>query len=115
MIKCSPLSYFYLTTSLEFFVVGGLWISIASFKSNDPRLKLKSKFLLVWVILIAFRSILEIYDPMETIMVTYFAFNLIYAAIIASFTAKIILTIAVICSYIGFMLPKRIEKIFLKT
>ena len=37
------------------------------------------------------------------------------AAIIASFTAKIILTIAVICSYIGFMLPKRIEKIFLKT
>ena len=115
IIEYSPLSYFYLTTSLMFFVVGGLWISIASFRSNDPRLKLKSKFLLVWVILIAFGSILEIYDPLETIMVTYFSYNLIDAAIIASFTAKIILTIAVICGYIGFILPKRIEKIFLKT
>ena len=114
IIDYSWISYFYLTTSLMFFVVGGLWISIASFKSSDPRLKLKSKFLLVWVILIAFGSIIEIYRPIW-IGLFLSSLNVMDAAIILSYTAKIILTIAVICGYIGFMLPKRIEKVFFKT
>ena len=114
IIDYSWISYFYLTTSLGFFVVGGFWISISSLRSSDSRLKLKSKFLLVWVILILFGSIIEIYRP---IWISLFlsSLDVMDAAIILSYTAKIILTIAVISGYIGFMLPKRIEKVFLKT
>jgi hypothetical protein len=115
IVTYSPLSYFYLTTSLMFFVVGICWMIIRTYKSDEPRVRLKSRFLIIYVIGIAFGSILEIYDPIETILVGYYSFSPLDAAIIASYIAKIILVIAVVSGYIGWMLPKRIEKLFLKT
>lgn len=111
----SYIGYFYLTVSLSFFTIGGSWIAIESYKSQDPRLRLKSKFLIIYVIGITIGSLLEIYNIIESILIPLYGISLLNASIIASYTAKIILTISVICGYIGFMLPKRIERLFLKT
>ena len=115
IVEYSLASYFYLTGSLMFFTVAGGWISIASSRSSDPRIKLKSKFLMIYVILITFGSLLEIYDPIENILENFYDVEPIDAAVFASYTAKIILTIGVISGYIGFVLPKPIEKLFLRT
>ncbi|TFF96759.1 MAG: hypothetical protein EU547_06085 [Promethearchaeota archaeon] len=101
----SPLSYFYLTLSLSIFTIGGGWIAIESFKSKTPRVKLKSKFLIIYVLGITFGSILEIFR------------NAIFGsginAIIGSIIAKVILSVAVISGYIGFMMPPKIEELLL--
>lgn len=115
IVTYSPISYFYLTGSLMFFTVAGSWIVVESFKSDDRKIKLKSKFLMVYVILITFGSLLEIYDPIEKILVNFYSFGALDAAVIASYTAKILLTIGVLCGYIGFMLPKPIEKLFIRS
>lgn len=114
IVYYSPLNYFYLTFSLSFFTIAGSWIAINSYKSSDPRLKLKSKFLLVWVILVTVGSLMEIYRP-YLIAIFLPSLNEMDAVILLSNIAKILLTIAVFCGYLGFMLPKRIEKVFLKT
>lgn len=115
IVTYSAVSYLYLAGSLMFFTVAGGWFAIESFKSDDPRVKLKSKFLIIYVILITFGSLLEIFDPIEIILINFYGVGALDAAVFASYTAKIILTIGVISGYIGFMLPKPIERLFLKT
>ena len=114
IVTYSPVSYFYLTSSLMFFTIAGGWIAIVSFKEDDPKIKLRGKFLIVYVILITVGSILEIYDPLETLMVGVLSMGTLDAAVIASLIAKVLLTIAVISGYLGFMLPKQVQKIFIK-
>jgi hypothetical protein len=115
IVEYSWVSYLYLTGSLMFFTVAGGWIAIESLKSDDRRIKLKAKFLMIYVILITVGSLIEIYDPIENILENFYDVEALDAAVIASYTAKIILTIGVISGYIGFVLPKRVERLFLKT
>ena len=114
VVTYSPVSYFYLTASLLYFTIACGWLAIMSVKSDDQKIKLRGKFLLIYVILITIGSIFEIYDPLETIIVQFYSIAVLDAAVIASIIAKIILTLAVFSGYVGFMLPKRIKKIFLK-
>lgn len=115
IVDYTPATYFYLTISLSFFTIGGTWLVIESFKSTDSKIKLKGKFLLVWVILITIGSLSEIYDPIETFLENVYDMDPLDAAVWGSAINKIGLTIGVISAYIGFILPRRIEKLFLKT
>jgi hypothetical protein len=115
IVDYTPASYFYLTTSLAFFTIGGTWLVIESFRSSDPKVKLKAKFLLIWVILITLGSLSEIYDPIENILTHYYDMDPLDAAVWGSYINKIGLTIGVFSAYIGFTLPKFVERIFLKT
>lgn len=99
----AALSEFYLLAGISFFTIGGAWIGIESYKSKVPKVKLKSYFLLLYVILITVGSILEIFRA------TIFG----ELAIIGSLLAKIVLTAGMFSGYIGFMLPPPIAKIFL--
>jgi hypothetical protein len=101
----SEISYIYLTISLLFFIFGVGWIVVESFGAKKPRVRLKSRFLTIYIIGIAFGSIMEIYR------------NLLFSwmdPVLASIIAKIILTIAVLSGYIGFVLPPSIERLFLE-
>jgi len=113
-VDYSWISYIYLTYSLLIFTLGVGWIAYESGKTTDARIRLKSKFLWIYVIGITFGSFLEIYSPIEIILETYYAVEHLTAVVIASGIAKAILTFSVLCGYIGFMLPTFVEKMFLK-
>lgn len=99
----AALSEFYLLAGISVFTIGGAWIGKESYKSKIPKIKLKSYFLILYVILITAGSILEIFRA------TIFG----ELAIIGSILAKILLTTGMFSGYIGFMLPSLIVKIFL--
>jgi len=94
-----PFSYIYLSIHLLIFVAQGLLLGYNSTKSEDKRVKLKGKFLLSSFLFFLSGSLLEVF------------FNQIPVFIVA----RILIAISAIFFYFGFILPKRIEKIFLKS
>jgi hypothetical protein len=115
LIDYSWVGYFFLTVSLGFFTPAILWIVIESWKSSDRRIRLKAKFLLIYAILITLGSLSEIYDPLDNLFEKVYDFAPLDAAVAANYINKIGLTIGVFCGYIGFVLPKPIEKIFIRS
>ncbi|TXT66319.1 MAG: membrane protein of unknown function [Promethearchaeota archaeon] len=99
-----PLDYLYLSISLGFFVVGAAWITIESYNSSDSRIKLKSRFLLLFIVLISVGGFIEIFN------------NIIFGGIniIGALISKIFLTFGIISGYLGFILPLRVEQIVMK-
>ncbi len=98
MIKWSVPSQIYFIVSLLFFLYVGLSFSISSIKEQDEVISLKGKFLLVAFLSFTIGTVLDFAIPMTLIYVI----------------ARIILFTSTLEFYIGLMLPKFIEKIFLK-
>jgi hypothetical protein len=98
MIKWSVPSQIYFIVSLLFFLYVGLSFSISSIKEQDDVISLKGKFLLVAFLSFTIGTVLDFAIPMT---LTYVI-------------ARLILLTSTLEFYIGLMLPKFIEKIFLK-
>lgn len=98
MINWSIPSQVYFILSLMFFLYVGLSFSITSIKTDDPIIKLKGKFLLIAFLSFTIGTVLDFAIP---ITLTYVI-------------ARIILFTSTLEFYIGLMLPKFIEKIFIK-
>lgn len=93
-----PFSYVYLGVHLILFVLQGIWLGRESMKSEDNRIRLKGKLIVISFLFFLGASILEVF------------FSLILIFIIA----RVLVTISAISFYSAFILPKWIEKLFLK-
>ncbi len=76
------------------FVITGLIFAYKTYKIGDPQTKLRGVFLLLAILLFLIGAILEI--------------------IITLPQNRIILFVSAICFYIGFIMPERVKKIFIK-
>lgn len=88
----------YLLTQLIIVLISGFWLARKSMKSDDKRIQLKGKLLLYAFILLPITSTIEVLIP------------LIPVIIIARFLG----IIDEILVYGGLLLPKWMEKLFLK-
>ncbi|TFG04592.1 MAG: hypothetical protein EU539_10505 [Promethearchaeota archaeon] len=84
----------YLLIELIIFIISGLFFSIISLKSEEPKVKLKGKFLLLAFLIYLIGAALE--------------------TILSFPPFRLILIISALFFYIGFMMPEVIEKKFLK-
>jgi hypothetical protein len=82
-----------------FFLYVGISFSVSSIKADNPTIKLKGKFLLIAFLSFTVGTVLDFAIP----------------ATLTYVIARIILFTSTVEFYIGLMLPKFIEKIFLKT
>jgi hypothetical protein len=93
-----PISYVYLGLHAVMFVSLGLWFGLQSMKSEDKKLKLKGKLIILSFFLILSASGVEIFFSQIPMF--------IFGRILATFSA--------IFFYGGFTLPKWMERIFLR-
>jgi hypothetical protein len=96
-IVYGPFSYGYLMADLIIFLFFGFWFVKESLKADDPKIKLKGKFLASSFIVFTIASVLEVFVKEIWIFVI----------------ARIIVMSSAILFYIGFLLPTKIEKFFL--
>jgi hypothetical protein len=93
-----PFSWIYLSISLGIFLISAAWFVIQTFRSEESKVQLQGKFLLFAGIFFLIGSILEIF----------------FSEIFILLTARFFITMAVLLGYIGFLMPERVKKIFLK-
>ncbi len=98
MINWSVPSQIYFIVSLVFFLYVGISFSISSIKEQDRVISLKGKFLLIAFLSFTIGTVLDFAIPMTLVYVI----------------ARIILFTSTLEFYIGLMLPKFIEKLFVK-
>ena len=97
-VDYAPFSELYLLYSLTMMTILGFWFSIKSLKSNNRKTRLKGKLLFFSFFIFTFAAILEILIPIIPIIII----------------ARILVIISGIFFYGGFILPKWMEKLFLK-
>jgi len=97
-VDYAPFSEIYLLIMAIIMISLGLWLGRTSSKSEDPRIRLKGRLIIYSFIITLFAYILEIFIPIISVI--------IFARIIVMFTS--------ILFYGGFVLPKWMEKLFLK-
>ncbi len=97
-VDYAPFNEVYLLTQLIIVLISGFWLARKSMKSDDKRIQLKGKLLLYAFILLPITSTIEVLIP------------LIPVIIIARFLG----IIDEILVYGGLLLPKWMEKLFLK-
>ena len=91
-------SEIYLLYAIIQTIVLGLWMGRRALRSDDRRIQLKGKFLLCSFSIFAFASFLEVMIPIIFIIIL----------------ARILVTFNAILLYGGFLLPKWMERLFLK-
>lgn len=89
----------YILISLMIFLVLGSLISFSSFKSDNPEIILRGKFLILAIFLYVGGAILDASVDFTAVTILI---------------PRLIVTTSALCSYIGFVMPKFIKKIFLK-
>ena len=89
----------YLLTQLIIVLISGLWLARKSLKSEDKRILLKGKLLLIAFILFPITSVLEVLIPLIPIIIV----------------ARFLGIITEILVYGGLILPKWMEKLFSKS
>ncbi|MGQ4874796.1 MAG: hypothetical protein ACP6IY_12070 [Promethearchaeia archaeon] len=89
----------YLAISLLIATITGIHFSLISMKSEKETIRLKGKFLLIAFILMAIGVPADVVFSLNEITIILF---------------RIILICSTLCFYIGFLLPKRIERLLLK-
>ncbi|MBD3212652.1 MAG: hypothetical protein GF311_08585 [Candidatus Lokiarchaeota archaeon] len=82
---------------LFFFTIPAGWIAYESYKAENPTIRLKARFLILYVLGITVGAILEIF----------------LAGYLGSIIAKIIISPTMVAGYFGFMLPEKVEKFIL--
>ncbi len=92
-------SFLFLMINLSTFTIVISWFVKGTFKADDKRLRIKSRFLLVYVIGVTGGGLFEIFVP----------------GLEVSIIVKVILTFSMVMGYFGFLLPPRIEQIFVKS
>jgi hypothetical protein len=90
---------FYQISCLIYFLTTGILFARPSLKSDNPEIKLKGKFLLIAFISLVMGAVFEI---------------LSHISIFILIIGRLILISSSIEFYCGFILPKRVEKIFLR-
>ena len=93
-IDFGPIAQVFLAYILIVFLISGFSFAIKTLKIDDPRPKLRGKFLLLAFLLYLIGAILEL--------------------IIYSIINKLIILSSAIVFYIAFVMPEKIEKLFLK-
>ena len=93
-IDFGPIGQVFLAYILVVFLITGFVFAIKTLKIDDPKPKLRGKFLLIAFLLFLTGAILEL--------------------IIYSIINKIFILSSAIIFYIAFVMPEKIEKIFLK-
>ncbi len=91
-------SEIYLLYAILQSIILGLWMGKRALRSDDRRIQLKGKFLLCSFSLFAFAAFLEVMIPIILIITL----------------ARILVTFNAILLYGGFLLPKWMERLFLK-
>ncbi|TXT58006.1 MAG: conserved membrane protein of unknown function [Promethearchaeota archaeon] len=91
-------SYIYLMGELIVFLSFGFWFVKESLRADDTKIRLKGKFLAFSFVIFTLASILEVF--FQEIWIFVFA--------------RITVTCSAFFFYIGFLLPKKIENIFIK-
>lgn len=97
-VDYAPFGELFLLYCLVMMTILGLWMAKQALKSSERKIKLKGKLLLGSFILFAFSAVLEIMIPIIPIIVL----------------ARILVIICAFLFYGGFVLPKWMEKIFLR-
>jgi len=93
-----PFSFIYLGAHLIIFVTIGLLLGFTSTKSDDERVKLKGKFLIISFLFFLIAGILEVFFYQIPVFIV----------------ARILVALSAVFFYFGFILPKRVENLFLK-
>jgi hypothetical protein len=81
-------------------IITGIIFSRRSIKSDDPKITLKGKFLLCAFVLFTIGAFLDAVIPLNAITLII---------------TRLILILSAIFFFIGFLLPKKIEKLFIKS
>jgi hypothetical protein len=89
----------YLLISILLFLITGIIFTLQCFKSDKKDIRLKGKFLLIAFLSFMIGILIEI-------MPLFFDFKYVFS--------RIIILLAAIGFYLGFILPERIKKLFLK-
>lgn len=90
-------SIYYLSIILVIIITGGAFVR-ESLKSNIQEIRLKGKFLLIAIVMMVIGA-----------LIPYISIH-----IIALIISRLILVMSALCFYIGFMLPKWVENLFIK-
>ena len=98
-VEWTPFILFYLFISILLFLLTGITFTLQSFKSENSDTRLKGKFLIIAFLSFMVGIIIEIIP-------IFFEFKYVLS--------RLIILTAAIEFYIGFILPERIKKIFLK-
>ncbi len=93
-VDLGPITQLFFFYILSVFLITGFLFSIKTIKLNDPKPRLRGKFLLLAFTLFLIGAVMEI--------------------IMTMIINRIIILSCVIVFYVGFIMPERIEKIFLK-
>ena len=98
-VDYAPFNEMYLLTQLIIVLISGFWLARKSLKSEDKRILLKGKLLLIAFILFPITSVLEVLIPLIQIIIV----------------ARFLGIITEILVYGGLILPKWMEKLFSKS
>lgn len=94
----APFNEVYLLTQLIIVLISGFWLASKSLKSENDRIKIKGRLLLFGFILFPIASTLEVLVPFVPIIII----------------GRLLALISLIFTYGGLILPKWMEKLFLK-
>ncbi|HEC37691.1 hypothetical protein LCGC14_0562650 [marine sediment metagenome] len=97
-VDYAPFSEFYLLLEMIIIVISGFWLAKKSLKADDKKVKLKGKLLLSGFFLFPLATTLEVLVPLISVIIA----------------ARILVIITMFLIYGGLILPKWMERLFLR-
>lgn len=97
-VKLSTFNQIHYAIEILVFILPGLWLSKDSLRTNDPKIRLKGKILLITFLISILMTLLE----------------LLSSTVLVYLIARIVAMVVSVLFYIGFILPNWAKKFFLK-